>query len=73
MGIKIYRFKDILEAEEFKWNEIIKKGLPYWKFDRYEFARLNIKFTPGRYRFKNIMEKREWEFKEVCNKWRKQV
>jgi len=31
MGIKIYRFKDILEAEEFKWNEIIKKGLPYWK------------------------------------------
>lgn len=68
----IYRFKTMEEAEEFKWKQIIKNGLPYWEFDRYEYARLHIKFSPGIHRFQSLEAKREWEFKEVCEKWKRQ-
>lgn len=72
MATKVFRFRNIEEAEGFKWQEILRKRLPYWEFDRYEYARLQIKFTPGVHRFKNIEAKREWEFQEVCRKWKKQ-
>lgn len=72
MGTEILRFRSIEEAEEFKWQNIIKKKLPYWKFDRYEYARLHIRFTPGIYRFRTLEEKSEWELCEVCRKWEKQ-
>jgi len=72
MGVQVFRFKSIKESEAFKWQRIMRQRLPYLKYDRYEFARLNIKFTPGIYRFKNFEAKREREFQEVCKKWKKQ-
>jgi hypothetical protein len=72
MKSKIFKFKTIKEAENFKWHNIIKEGLPYWKFDRYEYARLHITFEPGVYRFKTLKEKRDWEFEQVCKKWTRQ-
>ncbi len=66
MGTKILRFKNIEEAEKLKWEKIIEEGLPYWENDRFEYARLRVKFTPGIYRFRTLKEKSEWELKEVC-------
>lgn len=72
MKTGIYRFKTIEEADEFNWRIRIEEGLPYWEFDRYEYARFHILFDPGVYKFKSLKEKEDWEFNQVCEKWKKQ-
>ncbi len=72
MGTKILRFKNIEEAERLKWKKIIEDGQPYWENDRFEYARLHTKFTPGVHRFRTLKEKKDWELKEICEKWKLQ-
>jgi len=72
MSTKIYRFKSIEEADRFEWLRRIKQGLPYWEFDRFEYARLCIAFEPGIYKFRTFKEKEDWEFNQVCENWKQQ-
>mgnify|MGYP001104136554 CR=1 FL=1 len=72
MATKVFRFKTIEKAEKYKWKKILEESLPYWEYDRYEYARLNVKFRSGIYRFRTLKEKNEWEMQEVCERWREQ-
>jgi hypothetical protein len=68
----IYRFKSIEEQNDWEVSQRIAEGIPYWKWDRYEYARLHTKFRSGIYRFKTLREKEDWEFGEVTRQWTKQ-
>ena len=71
---RIYRFRTIIEQNEWELRRRLEGGRRVDEFDRYEYIRLKVKaYPPGIYRFKTLKEKKEDEFKRVIDAWEKQV
>jgi len=70
----IYKFKTIVEQNNWELNHRLEGGKNISEIDRFEFIRLRVKTYPaGIYRFKSLKEKQTDEFKRVMKAWEELV